>query len=91
MNVPVALIGLIATLALVPESRAPVRPGLDPVGYCRLDRGLVGVTYGLIEAGETAGADISALIPISRGRGAAGRVLPVGMLAWAASGRQAAA
>ena len=28
MNVPVALVGLIATLALLPESRAPVRPGL---------------------------------------------------------------
>ena len=32
MNVPIALIGLLAVLALVPESRAPVRPGIDLVG-----------------------------------------------------------
>src|SRR5215470_5635079 len=32
MNVPVVLIGLTAALLLVPESRAPVRPGLDLLG-----------------------------------------------------------
>src|SRR5262249_61399534 len=52
INVPVALVGLLAALALVPESRAPVRPGLDPVGVVASTAGLVGVTYGLIEAGR---------------------------------------
>jgi DHA2 family multidrug resistance protein-like MFS transporter len=32
INVPVAIVGLIATFALVPPSRAQQRPGLDPVG-----------------------------------------------------------
>src|ERR1051326_6788903 len=52
MNVPVALLGLVAALALVPESRAPGRPALDLVGITTSTAGLVGVTYGLIEAGR---------------------------------------
>ncbi len=40
MNVPVALMGLGATFALVPESRAPERPGLDPVGMIASTAGL---------------------------------------------------
>ena len=67
MNVPVALIGLIATLVLLPESRAPVRPGLDLVGIVLSTAGLVGVTYGLIEAGQNGWGDASALIPIGIG------------------------
>jgi len=45
LNVPVALIGLIAALTLVPESRAPVRPGLDPVGIVASTAGLAGSDY----------------------------------------------
>ena len=52
LNVPVAFVGLIAAFALVPESRAPQRPGLDLVGIVASTAGLVGVTYGLIEAGQ---------------------------------------
>jgi MFS transporter, DHA2 family, multidrug resistance protein len=52
MNVPVALIGLTAVFALVPESRAPQRPGIDPVGIISSVAGLVVLTYGLIEAGD---------------------------------------
>src|SRR5215472_11784606 len=52
LNAPVCLIGLIATLALVPESRAAERPGLDVLGMVTVVAGLVGVTYGLIEAGR---------------------------------------
>ncbi len=67
INAPVALIGLIATLALVPESRAPERPGLDPAGVILSTAGLVGVTYGLIEAGQNGWGDVSALGPIIAG------------------------
>src|SRR5215469_2181518 len=67
MNVPVALVGLVAALALVPESRAPVRPGLDLVGVVLSVAGLTSVTYGLIEAGRNGWGDASALIPISSG------------------------
>ncbi len=77
MNVPVALVGLIATLALLPESRAPVRPGLDLVGILLSIAGLVGVTYGLIEAGQNGWGDASALIPIG-----AGLVLLLGFFLW---------
>jgi MFS transporter, DHA2 family, multidrug resistance protein len=52
MNVPVALVGVAAVIALVPESRAPVRPALDPVGMILASAGLAGVTYGLIELGR---------------------------------------
>ncbi len=67
MNVPVALIGLIATLALIPESRAPERPGLDPIGIVLSTAGLVGATYGLIEAGQNGWSSASALAPLGAG------------------------
>ncbi|HEU5440981.1 MAG TPA: MFS transporter [Ktedonobacterales bacterium] len=67
MNMPVALVGLIAASALLPESRAPQRPGLDPVGIVTSVAGLVGVTYGLIEAGVNGWGDASALVPIVAG------------------------
>lgn len=67
LNVPVALVGLIAASALVPESRAPERPGLDPVGILTSVAGLVSVTYGLIEAGVNGWGDASALVPIVAG------------------------
>ena len=77
MNVPVCLIGLLAALALVPESRAPVRPGLDPVGVIASTAGLASVTYGLIQAGRNGWGDVSALLPII-----AGLVLLVGFFLW---------
>jgi DHA2 family multidrug resistance protein-like MFS transporter len=52
MNVPVAVLGFVAVLALVPESRAPERPGLDVGGVVASSGGLALVTYGLIRAGE---------------------------------------
>jgi MFS transporter, DHA2 family, multidrug resistance protein len=62
INVPVALIGLSAAAALVPESRASERPGLDPVGVASSVGGLVAVIYGLIEAGQEGWGDVSALV-----------------------------
>ncbi len=67
LNVPVALVGLIAALALIPESRAPERPGLDLVGIIGSTAGLVAVTYGLIEAGRNGWGAASALAPIVAG------------------------
>jgi len=52
INVPVALIGLIVTFALVPESRAHERPGMDPVGVALSILGMVALIYGLIQAGQ---------------------------------------
>lgn len=62
INVPVALLGLIAAFALVPESRAPERPGLDPLGMVASVVGLLGLTYGIIEIGQHGWSDVGALI-----------------------------
>src|SRR2546421_19891 len=67
MNVPITLVGLVAAFELVPESRAPVRPRLDLVGVVASIAGLVGVTYGLIEAGRNGWTDASALVPMIAG------------------------
>jgi MFS transporter, DHA2 family, multidrug resistance protein len=77
MNVPIVLVGLVATFALVPESRSPQRPGLDPVGVVASTAGLVGVTYGLIETGQNGWGDTSALVPMI-----AGLAVLVGFVLW---------
>lgn len=77
MNVPVALIGLLAVLFLVPESRAPQRPALDPVGMLAASAGLVGVTYGLIELGRHGWTDGPSLVVL-----AAGIAVIAGFFAW---------
>jgi len=52
MNVPVAVLGLAATILLVPESRADPRPGIDWLGILLSATGLSAVTCGLIAAGR---------------------------------------
>ena len=77
MNVPVVLVGLIAVLALVPESRPPRRPRLDTVGVAGSVSGLVALTYGLIEAGQHGWGQAGALLPI-----ACGMVILTGFFEW---------
>jgi MFS transporter, DHA2 family, multidrug resistance protein len=77
MNVPVAIVGMIATFALVPESRASDRPGLDTVGIIASTAGLVSITYGLIEAGQNGWSDAGALAWMI-----AGLVVLVGFFLW---------
>jgi EmrB/QacA subfamily drug resistance transporter len=77
LNAPVALIGLLAALALVPDSRAEGRTGLDPVGIIASTAGLVVLTYGIIEAGRNGWDDRAALIEI-----AAGALLLIGFFLW---------
>jgi DHA2 family multidrug resistance protein-like MFS transporter len=77
INVPVVLIGLVAVAALVPESRAAERPGLDPVGVAASAAGLVVVTYGLIKAGQDGWSNIGALLFV-----AAGIALLAGFFGW---------
>ncbi len=52
LNVPVVVIGLVAVVALVPESRAATRPGLDPVGIVTSCGGLAALVYGFVAAGQ---------------------------------------
>jgi DHA2 family multidrug resistance protein-like MFS transporter len=77
INVPVAAIGLVAVLALVPESRAPQPPGLDPLGIVTSSGGLALATYGLIQAGDKGWASAWALVPLL-----AGLAVLVGFLGW---------
>jgi DHA2 family multidrug resistance protein-like MFS transporter len=77
VNVPVALIGLVAAAALLPEFRALERPGLDLTGVGASVLGLVAVTYGLIRAGEDGWSNPGALLMILLGI-----AILVGFLAW---------
>ena len=77
LNVPVAVIGLIAVVALVPESRAAERPGLDPVGMVCSVVGLVAVTYALIGLGRNGWGDPGSLAVL-----AAGLVALMGFFGW---------
>ena len=72
MNVPVSLLGFVAVAALVPESAAAVRPGIDGTGMLSSSAGLMGVTYGLIQAGQRGWGSVGALVPLLIGLTAVG-------------------
>jgi EmrB/QacA subfamily drug resistance transporter len=67
LNVPVALLGLVAVLTLVPESKSTERPGIDQVGVGLSAAGLVGLTYGLIQAGQDGWGSAMAIGPMVAG------------------------
>lgn len=77
MNVPVAALGLLAAKLLVPESRAEHRPALDWLGMLSSVAGVLGLTYGLIEAGQHGWGNGIAL-----GAMVAGVLLLGGFVAW---------
>ena len=77
MNLPVVVIGLIAVAALVPESRAAQRPGLDPVGMLASCCGLAVLIYGFIAAGQYGWSSPTAIAAI-----AAGALILAGFVAW---------
>jgi EmrB/QacA subfamily drug resistance transporter len=64
MNVPVAALGFLAVVVLVPESSSAVRPGIDGVGIASSSGGLVGVTYGLVQAGQHGWGSAGAVVPL---------------------------
>ena len=77
VNAPVAAIGLIAVITLVPESRPTDRPSVDVAGVGVSAAGLVALTYGLIEAGQHGWTDTGALLAMT-----GGVVLLAGFAAW---------
>jgi MFS family permease len=79
MNAPVALLGLLAVVLLVPETKASRAPGLDPIGVGASTAGLVGLTYGLIQAGQDGWGSGFAIVPM-----VAGALLLVGFFRWEA-------
>jgi len=71
------VVGLVAALVLIPESRAAKRPGLDPVGAAASAVGLVALIYGLIQAGQDGWGDPAVLVPMAVGLAVLG-----GFAAW---------
>ncbi|MFK8911454.1 DHA2 family efflux MFS transporter permease subunit [Streptomyces sp. YS-3] len=52
INIPIVVIGTVAALVVVPESRDPGRGGYDPVGVALSVAGLTLLVYGVIQGGE---------------------------------------
>jgi DHA2 family multidrug resistance protein-like MFS transporter len=77
INVPVILLALVAVAVLLPESRSSQRPRMDLVGVLASSVGLVGLTYGVIEAGDKGWGDTGALATI-----AAGLLVLAGFVGW---------
>src|SRR5438093_1552428 len=88
MNVPVALLGLLAVLTLVPESRPSEQPSLDPVGMVAIGAGvrllplIAGMIVGAVPAdriAQRAGARLT--VALGFGITAAGLVIGAGTAA----------
>jgi EmrB/QacA subfamily drug resistance transporter len=50
INIPIVVVALVAGRLLIPNSKDPSAPRLDPVGTVLSTAGLVGLLYGVIEA-----------------------------------------
>jgi EmrB/QacA subfamily drug resistance transporter len=70
INVPIALGALVLSVPLVPESKDPKSPRLDPFGAALSIAGIVTLVWGIIEAGGERGWGDSAVLS-SFGLGAA--------------------
>jgi EmrB/QacA subfamily drug resistance transporter len=77
INVPFVVLGIAATLAIVPESRSPERSPLDPVGAVLSVSGLVALVYGIIEVPSLGWTD-----PAIAGSLGAAAILLGGFVAW---------
>ena len=77
LNVPVALLGIVAVALLVPESRPRQRPEIDWAGITSATAALVALTYGLVEAGQAGWSSAAAVAAI-----AAGLALALAFAAW---------
>ncbi|MFC5701383.1 DHA2 family efflux MFS transporter permease subunit [Cohnella faecalis] len=77
INIPIIVIALIAVSVLLPESKSATRPKVDFIGVLASSLGLVGVTYGVIEAGERGWDDSMTLVSII-----AGAAVLVGFILW---------
>lgn len=77
INIPVSLLGLLAVVALVPETRASEAPAVDPMGIATSSLGLVAVTYGVIELGRNGFGDVASWAVL-----VAGLAVLVGFVLW---------
>lgn len=67
INVPVAVLGIVAVAWLMPESRASQRPGWDLPGLASLSGAVVALCFGLTQAESEGWTDASVWPPITLG------------------------
>jgi EmrB/QacA subfamily drug resistance transporter len=67
INVPVMLVALVAGWYLVPDSRDPSSPRLDPIGTVLSSVGLVALLYGVIESPSLGWANPGVLVAFGAG------------------------
>jgi MFS family permease len=77
INVPVVALALIAVAVLMPESRSERRPRVDFPGVIISSLGLIGLTYGIIRAGQDGWSNVTALATVG-----AGAVALAAFVAW---------
>lgn len=68
-NLPIVAIGIVGTLALVPESRDAHPDKADPIGAGLSIVGLMALVYGIIEAPNVGWASVETLLRIGAGIG----------------------
>jgi EmrB/QacA subfamily drug resistance transporter len=61
VNIPIVIVGLLAGVFLIPTSRDPSAPRLDPIGAVLSIAGLVSLLYGIIEAPQQGWGDSTIL------------------------------
>jgi len=79
VNIPIVIIGLIAGVFLIPTSKDPAAPKLDPVGAVLSIAGLSSLLYGVIEAPQQGWTSSTILLAFALGVG-----ILAGFLAWEA-------
>ncbi|QTD43014.1 MFS transporter [Sporosarcina sp. Te-1] len=67
INLPLVMLSLFAVTFLLSESRSLERRAIDFLGMLLSSMGLLGLTYGVIEAGERGWADPITLLSVSAG------------------------
>lgn len=76
INPMLVVVAIVVTIAIVPESRDPARPKLDPLGALFSTTGLIAVVYTIIEI-PNSGLGLQTV-----GVGVAGLALLAGFVAW---------
>jgi MFS family permease len=69
VNLPVVVVGIVAAVLIVPESRDPSTPHIDFPGAALWTGALVGLLYGIIEGPERGWTSAAVLVPLATAAG----------------------
>ena len=67
VNIPIVIVGLLSGIFLIPTSKDPAAPRLDPIGAVLSILGLVSLLYGIIEAPQHGWTNSTTLMAIFLG------------------------